>query len=347
MTDPARARGTRPRAVAVRALAAAAGCVLAAAPAAVGQDLGLRSLPDDLADTAAVCPPGTAPSGLALVVLARGSGEVLARDTLATRYYPRLARDLVARGYRVSGHDVGYPALPASVLLGAVADFAAARGAARTRVAADLAVLIAACPSRRVVVAGYSQGALAVREALTGPLAGRRDLRAAIARVDLFGDPSAAPAADRRLPRGRAPGVPMVRRTTTGLLAAVRTAAVRPATPTARVLREVLAVPSLRPVRAGVAAARRYPADLAPRVQRWCAVGDPVCDAGGVLATYLARARQVGCPPARLGAGRCTAEAPWAGRVLARALDRHALYPWAAVARDAARTLPPPVAPAG
>ncbi|GAA0259646.1 cutinase family protein [Cryptosporangium japonicum] len=159
---------------------------------------------------------GNSGCGEVAVVFARGSGQGLAQRESAVflrALSGRLGDDVSATAYELGSASYGgarYPAVGVGVdsgdafanLLDAGAFWTGNEGhryrasvaAGVTELRAYLAQRVRTCPTERLVLGGYSQGAQVVGDALAGL---GRDLRDRVAFVGLFGDPKLS------LPEGR------------------------------------------------------------------------------------------------------------------------------------------------
>jgi hypothetical protein len=307
---------------------------------AAPQDLGYRTPAQDIADTAAVCAGDAPAQNLVVVATLRGSREVARQGALAQRYYPPLARELVRRGYRVSAREIGYPALPTSALLGHVPEFLRSAVGSGKDIGLQLAALVNRCATRQVVIAGYSQGGIALRSALdslrSSPAIWRR-----FSQIDLFGDGSASTAADRGMPTGPTPlaKVP-ARRGTMGILLFGRNVSAAARSGTVRAFAAIFRADNLKAI-ASLKPPPSYPAELKPRIDRYCMPEDIVCDTRAAVDGFITRAKDIGCTLGAIGAVACATERGWFTSYLASTLGQHKVYRWKNSALDTASGFSP------
>lgn len=171
---------------------------------------------------------------------ARGSGETPGKDKLG-RWAYAAGTALIAKGWRVRDMQADYsaPPVPLEEIAADVADNGISnglrKGALRLKhyrdVATDEAPSVRAqlegtydrCPQRRILLAGYSQGAILLRTVVPKL---RKAVRAQISTVDLLGDPTADQRVDSELNHTPS-GAPLyARQTGRGLDTAVNSARV-------------------------------------------------------------------------------------------------------------------------
>ncbi|MGE3138107.1 MAG: cutinase family protein [Thermoleophilia bacterium] len=302
---------------------------LAAGADAAPANAGFKLIGDDTRDMAALCPNGDGPSNLVLVITVRGSGNAPRKGPLAENYYPQLASELVRRGYRVSGFDVVYGALPTSVLTdGRIGEYVESAAGQAPRIATQIRNAINRCSTRRILVAAYSQGGIAFRAAIAN-LREEKSVWQRIDHIDLIADASAKGNIDRGMPTGRTPrvkGIPRVASDGVWGYAADLSGNIR--SPVAAALAAALKMKAVHwaAVRKmpAIGKAVSYPTALRGRIDRYCASEDLVCD----TATVVARFRKL--------ATKSSIRSQ-----LNLSLSLHTAYPWKLIARDTADVYPP------
>ena len=240
----------------------------------------------DAAQMATYCSGPSAAGNLVLVFMVRGSGEDYvagrfdARGTnhLVKIYLPHLSANLRARGYRVYAREGIYPALGVDAIApwglfghGLIADYINSAWGSGTSLANQVATSISHCPQRRIVIAGYSQGGVAIRAMLHTLASTHPGYLASIAHVDLIADGSADTKLDTHMPRGGISGVDPRRATN-----AIWTKA--------NALKPVLRLIHLPGIKAFPRSLVALPTSVRPVTYQYCLVDDAVCDTGGMLA---------------------------------------------------------------
>lgn len=291
------------------------------------------------------------PDNAVMVITVRGSGEKPRTGKLATQYYPALAKALVARGYYVQGHDISYPAASTEIILnGGLPRYIDSAIGRKKSIAAQIQGLLTRCPTRKVIVAAYSQGGIALRAAMR-ELRARNDIWREIDHVDLIADAAADATLDKGEPVGRTPRVAVpARRGTNGIWSAGVTASKVANSNWAKALRAIagLKLEAAKNIpRTSLDGA--YPKDLRPRIDRYCMAEDLICDTSTVIARSLSIANEDGCK-LRLNvlaaAGGCNLSKGPIATYIKHAMRQHARYPWAAIAQDTAALFPTPTPPA-
>lgn len=323
------------------ALAVAAMASPAAAADAPPEDLGFRSVVQDQADMASSCPAASPAKNLVVVITVRGSGELPLLGKLPKAYYPHLAGELVKRGYRVSGFEVAYPAMRTDALVGRVPEYLSSAIGSGPKVAAQLNALAVRCPTRRIIIAGYSQGAIALRAAINRLAASPSTVWKRFEQIDLFGDGSASTVADRGMPTGTTSLVKVpARRGSMGIVLYGRNATADTRSAAAQTFAKIFRADNLKAI-AALEAPKPYPAALRPRVDRYCMLEDIICDTKRVAAGFEDRARDVGCFRGPIGIAACGTEHGFMKAYLKYTLGQHSLYRWKAAALQTALTFAP------
>ncbi len=195
-----------------------------------------------------------------------------------------------------------------------------------------------------MVLAGYSQGGIALRAALSR-LKGEPAVWSRFAQVDLFGDGSASKAADSGMPVGQTPLVRFpARRSTMGIWLYGRNATSGARTPLVRLIARIFKAENLQSI-GSLQAPASYPAGLKPRVDRYCNVRDLVCDTRAAVDGFIAAADGIGCTLNEIGVAACATERGWFKAQVSYVLSQHAAYKWKPAALDTAGAFPPRPAP--
>lgn len=310
----------------------------ATAAGAKPSNAGYRSVSQDVSDMKALCGAGKA-QDLVVIVTVRGSGELPLGGQLSKQYYPALARELVNRGYRVSGYEVAYEALGTEAILGRIPEYVRSAVGSGPKVARQLTALVRRCASRKVVVGAYSQGAITLRSAFVD-LAPRTDIWRGFAQIDLFGDGSASREADAGMPNGPTPLIKFpARRATMGVWLYSRNATAAARTDLAKAVAVIFRADNLEAI-ASLKVPTSYPTALKPRVDRYCMVEDIVCDTKAAVNGFVTRAQDIGCTLGAIGVTACATESGWFTSYLSYTLGQHTAYHWRAAALETARSFP-------